>query len=56
MARNEEICPLLTTNTVVQDDTVKIGTQPVICIREGCAWWIEDKQKCAIAALGSMRR
>lgn len=52
MSENEKICPLLTTNTV----DVKIGTQPVICIREECAWWIEDKQKCAIAALGSVRR
>lgn len=46
---NEKICPLLTTNTVVQQDTIKIGTQPVICLREGCAWWDAERQKCAVA-------
>lgn len=52
----ENICPLLTTNTVVSEDCkVKIGTQPVFCVREQCAWWLEDKQKCAIAVLGGKR-
>ena len=23
-----------------------------ICRRENCAWWVEDKQKCAIAVGG----
>ena len=50
---NEIICPLLTTNTVVEEDgTVKIGTQPVFCIEHQCGWWVEDKQKCAIAVGG----
>jgi hypothetical protein len=53
---DEIICPLLTTNTVVEEDgTVRIGTQPVFCIKEKCAWWIEDKQKCAVAAIGGER-
>ena len=25
------------------------------CDKEYCAWWIEDKQKCAIAAIGSRK-
>lgn len=25
------------------------------CIKEECAWWIEDKQKCAIAVLGAKK-
>lgn len=50
---NETICPLLTTNTVVDESsTIKIGTQPVFCLKEQCAWWVEDKQKCAIAVGG----
>lgn len=44
-----KICPLLTTNTVVdENNTMKIGTQPVFCVTEQCSWWLEDKQKCAI--------
>ena len=54
--KQETICPLLTTNTVVgENNTVKIGTQPVLCVQEQCAWWIEDKQKCAIAVMGGKR-
>ena len=54
---NEIICPLLTTNTVVEEDgTVKIGTQPIYCLECQCAWWVEDKQKCAITAMGSEKR
>lgn len=51
----EIICPLLTTNTVVDKGLIKIGTQPVICVREQCAWWVEDKQKCAITVLGGRK-
>lgn len=52
----EIICPLLTTNTVIDENgTIKIGTQPVFCIQEQCAWWVEDKQKCAVAAIGGER-
>lgn len=51
-----QICPLLTTNTVIEgNNNVKIGTPPVFCVREQCAWWIEDKQKCAITAIGGKR-
>ena len=33
----EIICPLLTTNTVVdEDNNIKIGTQPVYCLQEQC--------------------
>lgn len=54
---NETICPLLTTNTVIDENgTVKIGTQPVFCLKEQCAWWVEDKQKCAIAVGGERSR
>ena len=52
MDKQNSICPLLTTNTVVgENGQVSIGTQPVICVNEMCAWWLEDKQKCAIAVL-----
>lgn len=54
--KNNMICPLLTTNTVVEEGgTVKIGTQPVFCLKEQCAWWIEDKQKCSMTAIGAKR-
>lgn len=55
MAEDRAICPLLTTNTVIQHDTVKIGTQPVFCVEEQCAWWVEDKQKCAIKIMGGKK-
>ena len=49
----EIICPLLTTNTVIEEGSkVSIGTQPVYCMRELCAWWNEDKQKCAVVVMG----
>ena len=51
-----KICPLLTTNTVVdENNTVKIGIQPVFCVTEQCSWWLEDKQKCAIAVMGGKK-
>ena len=47
-----EICPLLTGNTVVDENgKVSVGTQPVYCVHEGCMWWLEDKQKCAVAEM-----
>lgn len=53
---NEIICPMLTTNTVIDENSsMKIYTQPVFCIKEQCAWWVEDKQKCAVAAIGGER-
>ena len=54
---NEIICPILTTNTVIDENSsMKIDTQPVFCIKEQCAWWVEDKQKCAITAMGGGKR
>lgn len=56
MAEDRAICPLLTTNTVIDEDKkIKICTQPVLCVKEQCSWWVEDKQKCAIAILGGKR-
>ena len=53
---NEIICPLLTTNTVVEEDgTVKIGTQPVYCSECQCAWGVEGTQKWGVAAIGGER-
>ena len=49
----EIICPMLSTNTVIQkDDHTSVGTQPVYCLKDYCAWWNEDKQKCAITVRG----
>ena len=42
---NKPICPLLTTIAMG-------GTIATACQQEKCAWWIEDKQKCAIAVGG----
>lgn len=47
--KNEKLCPVLTLNTFV-------GTSDAIrCSKEKCAWWIEDKQKCAIAVIGGKK-
>jgi hypothetical protein len=56
MAEDRVICPLLTTNTVIdENNNIKIGTQPVFCVEEQCAWWLEDKQKCSIKVLGGRK-
>ena len=56
MYKSNPICPLLTPNTVVgESGQVSIGTQPVICVNGLCAWWLEDKQRCAIAVLGGKK-
>lgn len=56
MNKQNTICPLLTTNTVVgEGGKVFIGTLPVICVNKMCAWWREDKQRCAIAVLGGKK-
>jgi len=56
MGKNDPICPLLTTNTVVgENGQVSIGTQPVICVNTLCAWWLEDKQRCAIAVMATKK-
>lgn len=52
MTEGKVIYPLLTTNTVVDENQkIKIGTQPVYCVGERCAWFAEGKQACAIKAL-----
>lgn len=46
---NSAICPLL---------SAREGQNPLSafkCVRESCAWWIEDKQKCAVTAIGSVK-
>lgn len=30
-------------------------SEGTVCCKDQCAWWIEDKQKCAIAVLGGKR-
>lgn len=53
----EIICPLFTTNTMIDENSaIKIDTQRIFCIEEQCAWWVEDKQKCAIAVGGERNR
>jgi hypothetical protein len=48
MTNEKKICPLLTT-------TVMGGKVATVCQREKCAWWIEDKRKCAISVIGGVR-
>ena len=56
MEKNYPICPLLTTNTVIgEGGKVSIGTRPVICVNQMCAWWLEDKQRCAVAVMGGKK-
>ena len=50
------ICPLLTTRIVIQEgNTAKPITPPIACLKEKCAWWVEDKQKCAVTAIGGKK-
>ena len=56
MGKDNPICPLLTTNTVVgENGQVSIGTQPVICVNTKYTWWLEDKQRCAIAVIATKK-
>ena len=48
-----KICPFLTTNTVVdENNTVKIGTQPVFCVTEQCSWWLEGQTEMCNRSYG----
>lgn len=47
MENNDKLyCPLLLASPTFATDK---GTE---CRKEHCAWWVEDKQKCAIAVGG----
>lgn len=51
MSNDKELyCPLL-----LACDSI---TNPKgwVCRKEECAWWVEDKQKCAITAIGGEKR
>lgn len=52
------ICPLLTTIAGDRFYTTECriyDIRTVPCRRDSCAWWVEDKQKCAVAALGGKK-
>lgn len=38
---DKKICPMLNFNSN--------GVTSVFCIKEECAWWDEERQKCAMA-------
>lgn len=46
MNEDNKICPLFLASPAFK--TVK----DCECRKEACAWWVEDKQKCAIAVGG----
>lgn len=48
------VCPLMS----ARDPRLAngLGKMVVHCQHEACAWWIEDKQKCAIAVLGGTKK
>lgn len=37
-----KICPLLSVATKYREE---------ICLKERCAWWNEDRQKCSVAVV-----
>lgn len=47
MNETKPICPLLS----LQENLRLYCT----CKEEGCAWWIENKQKCAITVIGGKK-
>lgn len=55
--RPETICPIFTNKIIKEENrttkTVKIA--PLSCVHEQCAWWIDAKQKCAIAVMGGKK-
>lgn len=46
----KKLCPLYIASPVFE--TVA-GCE---CQQEKCAWWVEDKQKCAITAIGGEKK
>lgn len=47
---DEKLCPLFVmTNALCSYKT------PYMCVKEKCSWWLEDKQKCAIAVMGGKK-
>lgn len=44
----EKLCPLFS----IVDATAGCE-EDCTCFREKCAWWVEDKQKCAVALTGT---
>lgn len=50
MNEDNKICPLFLASPA-------FGTyKGCECRKEKCAWWVEDKQKCAITAMGGEKR
>lgn len=45
---DKKICPLLCASALE-------CPAAYACLKEACAWWVEDKQKCALCALGSKK-
>lgn len=54
MEQNHLLCPLRPINPMGIMDKLQ-GVVGLKCEKEGCAWWIEDKQKCAIAVMGGKK-
>lgn len=54
MEQNNLLCPLRPINSMGIMDKLQ-GVVGLKCEKEGCAWWIEDKQKCAIAVIGGKK-
>lgn len=46
MDNDNKICPLPLASPAVET------LEGCVCRKENCAWWVEDKQKCAITAIG----
>lgn len=44
------VCPLFTIA-----DCIAGCEEDCFCMESRCAWWVEDKQKCAVAAIGGER-
>lgn len=52
MDNNEKAtkCPLF---SIV--DAIAGCDEDCFCMEDACAWWIEDKQKCAVAVIGAKK-
>lgn len=52
MSGKSKYCPLLVAADILSPATNRCD---IDCMKEQCAWWIEDKQKCVIAATGGKK-
>lgn len=48
MENNQVYCPIFLSSDAFEKE------EGCVCRKENCAWWVEDKQSCAVKALATI--